>query len=275
MSRQHRTRLSDEVLAAKTLVVEDLVRDGVPIRHALQSAGISRTTYYRHRQKIGGDRLPAIERDWRASAESWPPPNGLGLSEHSFQALRREIPDVLRRCLGRSVIARSRDPRAELRRFVEAFASACEAYEALDEEARVHLEEMHEPDALRRTFSSLFESCTAFAPDLKACIEAFDEHAKEMKETGGGPARDPRILSLVQGLAELFVRHFSEAPTHTIAPGDGFPASPFNRFVEDVRRHFLREVDVTDAAFTDTAFADAMQDVAARLDWSEDLENRD
>ena len=63
-------------------------------------------------------------------------------------------------------------------------------------------------------------------------------------------------------LAMIWRRHSGKRPSHTIEFRSGLPDSPFNKFVESVRHHFLR-----DQMMADDAFSKAMQDTAARIDW--------
>lgn len=115
--------------------------------------------------------------------------------------------------------------------------------------------------------ANLFARAMALRVDLEEYIEALDDHADEMGETAGGPAVDPRVERCVTALAHLYVAHWREEPHHTLV--EGLPSSPFNRFVEDVRGHFLRQFDLLDSAFTE-----AMQDASSGIDWLEDIRNQ-
>ena len=66
-------------------------------------------------------------------------------------------------------------------------------------------------------------------------------------------------------LAMIWLRHSGKRPSHTIEFRSGLPDSPFNKFVDSIRRHFLR-----DQTMADDAFNTAMQHTSARLYWGGD-----
>lgn len=265
-----RSKSPDEKLATITRV-EALIGDGMSRHEAYVSVGISRAQFYRYRRELGGKVLPAVRLDWQATAATWDP-DGLGeIRGAALMKLRREVAAELQTVFGRPVVERAHNDRHSLRAFAGAFAKACEGYAALGDGARAHLEELHEPTRLQRSFATLFEAAAALRQDLDAYLGAWAEQARELGESGSGPQSDPRVPILVTALASLFAKHGDQIPTHTFNPEDGLPSSRFNHFVASIRRHFL-----SDPAFshlTDNAFNEAMRHTAARLDFSSDQEN--
>ena len=256
-----------EEMKRSVFKVEAIMAAGIPLEEACKRTRLSRSTYYRYKNKLAQDRTSGIIVDWSAMAQDWSP-NGVDeWPEKQLLALRRDVAAALLAAWGSEAMTRSRIPRQQLSDFINAFANACDAFAELDEPALFHLKELHEPRGQQSPFARLFERTMALRVELSEYIDALDDDAEEMGETAGGPAVDPRIGRCVMGLAHIYVAYWREEPHHTLV--DGLPTSPFNRFVEDVRRHFLRDFDLSDNAFTD-----AMQHVCARIDWSDDIKNQ-
>ena len=105
----------------------------------------------------------------------------------------------------------------------------------------------------------------AMREDLVEIADVWEPFVKEAGIVGLGPRPDPRIRSLVAALDRFWQRYAGKRPTHMIEFRSGLPVSPFNKFVESVRRHFLR-----DQMMADDAFQKAMQGTATSLDWEDD-----
>jgi len=109
-----------------------------------------------------------------------------------------------------------------------------------------------------------------FIPALREEIEMLrSAHGMEFHHRGGR-STDPRIRAVAVQLADLYARYQHKIPAHRTSPDTGRMISGFNRFAADAFEHFLPK-----SAGPPRALRTALQDVAARLDWSSEAGTRE
>ncbi len=123
--------------------------------------------------------------------------------------------------------------------------------------------EIREGVGKKRNFLDLYGATRALEPSLTTLMEEREVFAREAAAHGLGPLRDPRTARLVAALATIWNQFSGKRPSHTVDPSSQLPVSPFNDFFDSVRRHFLRDVEISDHAIME-----AMQHISARIDWS-------
>ena len=120
--------------------VERQVKAGTDLNDALANRGLSRSTYYRWRKLVKAGVWPAVRKDWSDLAQTWKPRGGLaGIEERRLPRLRRDVAGALRQIYGHPVQRHSTGAPEALIWFVSCFSRACEAYDALDDFARMLL----------------------------------------------------------------------------------------------------------------------------------------
>lgn len=252
-----------ETMTQSVAAIESRIEAGARLEDAIAECGLNRSTYYRWRKLVRAGVWPAVRKDWPDLARTWKPGGGLTrLGKTRLRRLRREVAGALRQIYGHSVQQQSGGAPESLVWFVSCFSRACEAYEALGDFANELLVDMREQNEDMRSFSSLFEAARALEPRLAATADAWEDHAEEATIYGGGPIRDPRVARLVMALATIWRQYSGKPPSHTINPDSQRSVSRFNKFVGNVRRHFLSDQQISTNALTD-----AMRHTAARLDW--------
>jgi hypothetical protein len=244
-------------------------------RHTIASAcrtvGISPSTYYAHAHRAQEPRFPAIDQDWAALAETYQP-RGLGkLGATRRTSIAKDVTATFQRTFGRPAHGLTlAQLSTQLQKLGDRSNALTQAFDNMGYDAIRELGTLLEENSdLRGPIDPAITRIRMYASAIKGKVRTLIAAGRIRPSETGGPRTDPRVLSAAVGLAAIFARRRKRVPTHRTSPATGNPISQFNRFALQAFKHFLPS-----HSQSKHALHVAMQQAAARLDWTDAVEQR-
>jgi hypothetical protein len=254
----------------KIVQVVALTKAGRTVGSACREVGVSPSTYYADRNTSKAPRFPAIESDWIVLTETYKPREFDELDDRERLSLAKTVGETFKTIFSRPVYGLTPTQRShELRKLLDRSIALIETFDGLGYDARRELSILEEQE-VKGLIAPAIERVRTFVPVIESKANDLAV-ARTMRPSDlGGPRTDPRTLAVTTRLSDIFTRHSGKLPTHRTSHYTGKPISQFNRFAIHAFQHFLGA-----QVPPKRALRDAMQHVAARLDWTDVAEGRD